>query len=155
MKTKLEIKQKAMHFLKNNNVMALATTGEDGKPQVAVVYYALDHEFNFYISTRKKTRKFRNILKNPSVSFSVGLGPKIITIQGGGEVEWSEDKANRFVWNFIDNFDIPRISIPWPLHMLPHKDAAVIKIKPTWMTFLDLENETLAEDYEANFQQVL
>ncbi|KKR78682.1 MAG: hypothetical protein UU22_C0016G0022 [Parcubacteria group bacterium GW2011_GWA2_40_8] len=33
-----------MHFLKNNNVMALATIGEDGKPQVAVVYYAIDSE---------------------------------------------------------------------------------------------------------------
>ena len=155
MKTKPEIRQKAMHFLKNNNVMALATIGEDGKPQVAIVYYALDNEFNFYVSTRKKTRKFRNILKNPDVSFTIGTGPKVIAIQGGGEAEWSEEKANKFVWSLIENFDITKVSIRWPLRILPHKDVVVIKIKPNWMILLDLENDVPIEDYEVNFQRVL
>ena len=72
-------------FLSSQRLGVIATLSfQDKSPEVAMVYYAIDENFNIFILTSKKSRKFQNIIKNKKVAFLVGqeVDPVVIQMEG-------------------------------------------------------------------------
>jgi general stress protein 26 len=73
-------------FLKSQKILRLATIGHTGEPHIVPVWYMYWND-KFYVGTNTKTRKARNIKKNPKVAFCVDVGirsPDIVGTMGTG-----------------------------------------------------------------------
>ena len=80
---------KSREFLKSQKILRLATIDSSGNPHIVPVWYMYANE-KFYIGTNTKTKKVRNIKKNPKVSFCVDTGiksPYIFGVMGIGRAK--------------------------------------------------------------------
>ena len=76
-------------FLKSQKILRLATIDSSVNPHIVPVWYMYDKE-RVYIGTNTKTKKAKNIKKNPKVSFCVDIGvrsPHIVGIMGVGRAK--------------------------------------------------------------------
>jgi general stress protein 26 len=73
-------------FLKSQKILRLATIDYTGNPHIVPVWYMYWND-KFYVGTNTKTRKAKNIKKNPKVAFCVDVGvrsPDIVGTMGTG-----------------------------------------------------------------------
>jgi general stress protein 26 len=80
---------KSEKFLKTQKILRLATIDGTGVPHIAPVWY-MYRDDKFYVGTNTRTRKAKNIRKNPKVSFCVDVGvrsPDIIGVMGTGRAK--------------------------------------------------------------------
>ena len=80
---------KSEKFLRSQKILRLATIDDTGVPHIVPVWYMYWND-KFYVGTNTRTRKARNIRKNPKVSFCVDVGvrsPDIIGIMGTGRAK--------------------------------------------------------------------
>lgn len=63
------------------NLGVISTASSEGKPEAAVVYFSYDKDLNIYFTTRKTSRKYKNIEQNPSVAFVIYSAELAQTIQ--------------------------------------------------------------------------
>lgn len=141
-----KVKQEAVQFLKRNKTMVVATASEDGEPECATVFYTTDDDLNFYFLTSTESQKVKNLKNNKRIAFTIGTGPKIITVQGKGVVEAVIKGEKQFMLRLGRKFGL-EISKLWPVAFLPHAGRVLIKIKPTWLRFLNLEEKELRKGY--------
>ena len=76
-------------FLKSQKILRLATIDSTGVPHIVPVWYMYWND-KFYVGTNTKTRKAKNIRKNPKVSFCVDIGirsPDIVGVMGTGRAK--------------------------------------------------------------------
>ena len=72
-------------FLRAHRWGVLATARSDGSPQQAMVGYTLDEQERVLISTQTFTAKWRNAVRQPSVSFAVADNRLHVVIYGVAE----------------------------------------------------------------------
>ncbi len=80
---------KSEKFLKTQKILRLATIDGTGVPHIVPVWYMYQDD-KFYVGTNTRTRKAKNIRKNPKVSFCVDVGirsPDIIGVMGTGRAK--------------------------------------------------------------------
>ena len=80
---------KSEKFVRTQKILRLATIDDTGVPHIVPVWYMYKNN-KFYVGTNTKTRKARNISKNPKVSFCVDVGirsPNIIGVMGTGRAK--------------------------------------------------------------------
>ena len=81
---------KAEAFLKGIYFGKLATTKKDGSPHVTPIWYMLD-EGKLIVNTTTDRVKYRNIKRDPRVSFLVDDGYPYIMIQGKARIATERD----------------------------------------------------------------
>jgi nitroimidazol reductase NimA-like FMN-containing flavoprotein (pyridoxamine 5'-phosphate oxidase superfamily) len=59
-------------YLRSQRLGVLGTLAPAGEPQAALVGYAITPDFELLFDTLRTTRKYRNMMANPRVSFTVG-----------------------------------------------------------------------------------
>jgi hypothetical protein len=59
-------------YLQSHRLGVLGTLAPSGEPQAALVGYAVTPDFELLFDTLQTTRKYRNMVANPRVSFTVG-----------------------------------------------------------------------------------
>lgn len=80
---------RSREFLKSQKILRLATIDSSGNPHIVPVWFMYTNE-KFYIGTNTKTRKAKNIEKNPKVSFCIDTGiksPNIFGVMGIGSAK--------------------------------------------------------------------
>ena len=80
---------KTSEFLKSQKILRLATIDSKNNPHIIPVWYEFRNN-KFYIGTNTRTRKAKNIKKNPKVSFCVDVGvksPDIFGVMGNGKAK--------------------------------------------------------------------
>src|SRR2546430_13938216 len=78
---------KKSKFLKSQKILRLATIDSKKNPHIVPVWYAFKDN-KFYVGTNTRTKKAKNIMKNPKVSFCVDIGeksPDIFGVMGIGK----------------------------------------------------------------------
>ena len=78
---------KTSEFLKSQKILRLATIDDKNNPHIVPVWYEYRNN-KFYVGTNTRTRKAKNIKKNPKVSFCVDVGikyPDIFGVMGIGK----------------------------------------------------------------------
>ena len=61
-----------LDYLRNQRLGVLGTLSPSAEPQAALVGYAVTPDFELLFDTLRTTRKYRNMMANPLVSFTVG-----------------------------------------------------------------------------------
>lgn len=78
---------KTSEFLKSQKILRLATIDYKNNPHIVPVWYEFRNK-KFYVGTNTRTRKAKNIKRNPKVSFCVDTGiksPDIFGVMGIGK----------------------------------------------------------------------
>jgi len=78
---------KKSEFLKSQKILRLATIDSKKNPHIVPVWYEYKNN-KFYVGTNTRTKKAKNIKKNPKVSFCVDTGvrsPDIFGVMGIGK----------------------------------------------------------------------
>lgn len=149
-----ELQKHALVFLRKHIAAVLATSSPSGEPQAATLYYDVDDEFNFYFITSKNSQKAINLSANKRASFVVGFGPTVSTIQGFGDVEIVENADIDVFKNIIEKIRLYEFD-QLPLAQINKGEFLTVKIKPRWLTWLNLDRVDYPETYHSDFQKVL
>ena len=139
-------KEEAKKFLQNNYLASVATLSPDGEPQVAIVLYCLDDEFNFYFATRKHTRKSVNLENNGKIGIAVGGDHSPATAQMQGRAETSQEHLSEFTKRLEERSDIKNYYCDSFLK-IPGLDLQVFRVKMSWLRYMRLNPETGREEY--------
>jgi len=130
-----EIKRLMADYLTKYNILALATVTPDCKALAHTVEYVSDGT-TVYFATSKSTRKIRDILKNPSVAYTVEedykdwMTIKGVQMEGVATVLSDTEEISRAASLYIAKF-------PFVAQFPPNPEMVFVKIVPTEGSFLD------------------
>ncbi|MDP3953509.1 MAG: pyridoxamine 5'-phosphate oxidase family protein [bacterium] len=143
---KSDLGKEVAEFLDKNVFMVVATADEQSQPEAALMMYLMDENLDFYFVTRRQTRKFKNLKKNPEVAFVIGLGSESSTMQGKGRVELLEEKDVEFMKELEKHPNLVSAYLG-PFLELVGLDFAVFRIKPDWLRLLSWDPTKRVESY--------
>jgi len=130
-----DIKNEIINYLSKRKFLTLATSTQNGEPLTHPVAYASIEE-NIYISTDIKSRKAKNIEKNPKVAYSVydytEHFDEIRSIQMEGKASIVLDKKER-----EEALQVLNKKFPFVANIPMDSDGIVIKITPKTCFFSD------------------
>ncbi|CAN5183647.1 hypothetical protein BH11PAT1_BH11PAT1_3980 [soil metagenome] len=109
----------------------LATSTSGGKPECAVLAYAVKEDLSLVLSTHKSSRKCKNIEENNQVSLVFGWAYNEINIQCDGTAQILE-KGEKFL--HYENFFF---SVNPHAEKFKGLDTVFISVKPTWVRITD------------------
>ena len=88
-----ELREKIIAFLgiQKDKIGVISTVSPENKPESAFVYYTFDLELNIYFACKDSSRKYKNILENKDVAFTIAAGdpPQTLQLEGRASVESS------------------------------------------------------------------
>lgn len=73
-------------FMNRESLAVLATVGENGQPEAALMGFAVTPELEIVFDTVKSSRKYPNLKKNPRVAWVIGCTTEV-TVQYEGIAE--------------------------------------------------------------------
>ena len=129
------IKEQIVEYLSKRKFLTLATTTQKGEPLTHPLAY-VNKGATLYVSTGKKTRKFKNIEENPNVAYSV-YDPteyldEVVSVQMEGKAIPINDE------NEIDEImKIMKKKFPSMSYLNKSQESVVIKISPKTCYFTD------------------
>lgn len=128
------MEEKVLEFLKKQNpkLCVLSTASKDGKPESAVMGYAVKDNLTIILSTHKESRKWHNLKENQKVSLVTGWNFEIPNIQYDGIATLIEEgpkypETEQFF--FTQNLHAARFKSP---------DTIFIEVKPMWIRCTEL-----------------
>ena len=116
----------------NQKLGVVSTVSESGAPESAVVYFSIDENLNIYFLTRTASRKYKNFMKNPQMSFVIYNEnmEKTVQLEGGATLVESPDEQTKI---FPPLFGLATKDNPNPpISQMMESGLALIKISPTW-----------------------
>lgn len=118
-------------FVRQHDLMMLATVTAEGKPEASVVEFGETDDFTIIIDTLMSSRKYENLQENPEVAMVIGWDDSI-TVQLEGRAEELSGRALEQAQQayFAKN---PRAK-KWA----NRPEVAYFTIKPSWLRYSDL-----------------
>ncbi len=86
---------KTTEFFKSQKILRLATIDSKKNPHIVPVWYEFKDN-KFYIGTNTRTKKAKNIVRNPKVSFCIDIGvksPDVFGAMGIGKAQLILEKC--------------------------------------------------------------
>ena len=80
-----------MAFVRQRGLAVIATRGQDGAPQAALIGVAATDEAEIVFDTTRSSRKFCNIVADPGVSLVVGLDEVTVQVEGVADLPLGEE----------------------------------------------------------------
>ncbi len=124
----------AVAFLRTHRFCVVATASHAGRPQAAVVGFAVSDDLEIVFDTVASSRKVPNLVQNPEVAVVVGCGPgeQTAQIQGLADVpEGAElDRVKRVYFD------------AWPdgVGRQAWEGITYVRIRPTWVRYSDFSH---------------
>lgn len=132
--------QLAHDFVQTHPLAVLATINQQGTPETAAVYCVLDEDLALYFLSPSRTRKLKNIDRQPAVSltFLDEADQRTLQVQGTGVVIETAVEAIYFkdfpatVAEALLKLDSPAFKTGGATHFF-------VKITPHWMRLADFQ----------------
>lgn len=148
------VRREALEFLKSHDTMVISTVSPSNDPQAAVIYYVVDEKFNFYFMTSLGSRKCENLRANGKIAFVIGAGPEIVTMQGGGTAEPLDEQEAQVFYKLIERIAL-KSPWQWPLILLSKKGFCTFRLKPTWMSWFNLDKDAYPDIVTDGFYKII
>lgn len=129
-----ENKKKIYDFIRGCKIGVISTVTEAGIPQGAVVQFAETEHLEIIFNTFTTYRKYDNLKKNPTVSFTIGWDHDITVQYEGVASELSGDELVRCKEIFKVKH---RNAEKWDAY----PETRYFIVKPTWVRFNDLNSD--------------
>lgn len=122
-----------LHYLKTKPIKlcVLATASTTGKPESAVVGYAVKDDLTMLFSTHKGTRKLDNLNKNNQISLVVGWDFDTMNVQMEGTAKIVENEnEHKAAEDFFFTQNPAALKFKSP-------DTVFIEVLPHWVRSID------------------
>jgi uncharacterized pyridoxamine 5'-phosphate oxidase family protein len=117
-------------YLRSLRLGILGTLAPSGEPQGAMVGYAVTPELELIFDTLRTTRKYRNMMANPRVSFTVGSGDERTVQYEGIAEELAGDPLARLQPEYFATWPDGAERTHWP-------HITWFVIRPRWIRYSD------------------
>lgn len=140
-----QIKNRIKDILKTHKLTVISTIdSEDTKPESAVIAFAEMDNLDLIFGTSNKTRKYKNLQKNPRVSFVIGWSSQTGSVQYEGIAhEFSYEEGLRYGVLLASKND-------GAAKFIKRDDQRHFLVRPTWIRLVDTDPES-GGDYEITF----
>ena len=134
-------KSDVYQFIGRHKLGVLATLSAGGAPQSALVGIAVTPELEIVFDTVNSSRKFGNLIANPSCAFVIGLDGEV-TVQYEGEAEQLEGAAlARYQEVYFGSWPDGPERLSWP-------GITYFVVRPKWIRHSDFgSNPPVIEEF--------
>ncbi len=129
-------------FLTRHKVAVLSTT--DGKDEVwgAAIYYAVNEALTFYFFTKKDSKKYQQIIKNPQAALTVVDDAGQTTVQAAGQIEEVPlDEQNAAYQKLVLVHPAGEFSWKPPVNKLDG-ETVLLKLSPTTLQYANFQSDS-------------
>lgn len=124
--------EEVFRFMKNERLAVLATVGEDGKPEAALMGFAVTPELEIIFDTVKSSRKYPNLKKNPPVAWVIGCTTEMTVQYEGVAKELEGEELARYKKIYFATFPDGPARESWP-------GITYFVVRPKWVRFCDYD----------------
>lgn len=126
--------EEVFRFMNRERLGVLATVGEGGRPEAALMGIAVTPELEIIFDTVKSSRKYPNLKKNPRVAWVVGCKTEV-TVQYEGEAEELEgEELVKYKKTYFAQFPDGPARESWP-------GITYFVVRPKWVRYCDYNPE--------------
>ena len=129
----MDNKARIVDYLKKREIKTctLATASSEGKPEAAVVGYAILDDLTIILSTTKESRKWQNLLQNPQIALTIGGTFTDLYLQlEGTAILVTEGETYKQCEELFFSFNPQAAKFKGP-------STIFMRVNPTWVRFLD------------------
>ncbi|AFD08533.1 pyridoxamine 5'-phosphate oxidase family protein [Solitalea canadensis] len=127
-------------FISKNKYAVLSTVTVDGLPESAVVGIAITTDLRIIFDTLSTSRKYQNLINNPSIAFVIGWdGEQTIQYEGTAKIP-DEKELEELLQIYFNVFpDGKDRKENW-------KDIAYFSVSPRWIRYSDFNVPVTIEE---------
>lgn len=146
--------QRIFNFLNERYTGVLSSVTPDSNPHGAVVYYAIDHDFNIHILTKTGTRKYDNLVHSDHAVLTVYNAETQTTVQVAGRaVERSGlGNINQVAGAIFSKLGVDKEGLP-PIVKLQAGAFTTFQIEPVQIR-MALYARPISGSYEDLFESI-
>jgi len=120
-------------FMKSERLAVLATAKEDGRPEAALMGFAVTPQLEIIFDTVKSSRKYPNLNKNPRVALVIGCTTEItVQYEGIAQELQSEEELAKYKKTYFEAFPDGPARQSWP-------GITYFVVRPTWVRYCDYD----------------
>ena len=128
------------NFIKKQNLAVISTLSKDNKPEAALVGFAVSPDLEIVFDTVKTSRKYKNLLQNPSVAVVIGWDNETTAQYEGIATELSGGNAAYYKEIYFEVYKDGRERAETWSHIVH------FKITPKWIRYSNFNEDGCIEE---------
>jgi general stress protein 26 len=121
-------------FLRQHRLAIEASMAPDGRPQAAVVGFAVSDLLELVFDTVTTSRKYQNLRRDPRIALVIGWDGEVTTQVEGMADFPSGDELLRIRECYFAAYPDGRERLSWP-------GITHVRVRPTWIRFSDFTKD--------------
>ena len=117
-------------FMNRESLAVLATVGDNGQPQAALMGFAVTRELEIIFDTVKTSRKYPNLKKNPRVAWVIGCITEVTVQYEGSAQELEGEELAKYQQTYFAKFTDGPERLTWP-------GITYFVVRPKWLRYSD------------------
>ncbi len=122
----------AYEFMKEESLAVLATASEDGRPEAALMGFAVTPDLEIIFDTVKSSRKYPNLKRNPRVAWVVGCTAEITVQYEGMAEELEGEELAKYKKIYFAKFPDGPARESW-------RGITYFVVRPKWVRYCDYD----------------
>ena len=128
------------NFISKNKYAVLSTVTKDNLPEAALVGIAVTTDLQIIFDTVSTSRKYQNLIANPSIAFVIGWdSEQTIQYEGIAKIPTTAEEIDKLLEIYFKVFpDGKERKENW-------KDIAYFRVDPKWIRYSDFNSQKIEE----------
>lgn len=126
--------EEVFEFMRSGRLAVLSTADEQGRPEAALMGYAVTPELEIIFDTVKTSRKYPNLKKNPRVAWVLGCSSEITVQYEGMAQELEGAELAKYKKTYFAAFPDGPARQSWP-------GITYFVVRPKWVRYCDYHPE--------------
>jgi general stress protein 26 len=122
-------------FMNRERLAVLSTADAEGRPESALMGFAVTRELEIVFDTVKTSRKYPNLKKNPRVAWVIGCTSEVTVQYEGVARELSGEEQAKYKKTYFAAFPDGPARESWP-------GITYFVVRPTWVRYCDYNPAT-------------
>ena len=119
-------------FMRSERLGVLATVSEEGRPEAALMGFAVTPQLEIIFDTVKTSRKYPNLKKNPQVAWVIGCATEVTLQYEGVAEELEGEELAKFKKTYFASFPEGPARESWP-------GITYFVVRPKWVRYCDYD----------------
>jgi len=124
--------EEVFQFMDGERLAVLATVGEDGRPEAALMGFAVTPELEIIFDTVRSSRKYPNLKNNPRVAWVIGCTTEVTVQYEGVADELEGEELAKCKKTYFAKFPDGPARESWP-------GITYFVVRPKWVRYCDYD----------------
>ena len=129
----------AREFLREDRVAVVSTLNKDGSPQVTTIWYLLQDDGTFIMSTPGNTHKVQNLRRDPRIAVCVGDEKRSVSLYGTVTVSSDQDVVRQDLEQLATRYIKEEAARAPALALFLQQGRVALHVKPDKVTEFSID----------------